>query len=216
VAKRGKVAPKYFVPAPRAKAVPESPSRRTVPVGEKEPVAGTKYFKRSYPLPVELPEVWAGAGPDLPPGYEGAEGCPDCSAFRGQKHLPLCIRNPAGTTWNLATTWAVIRTREQIFFGAGHPIISRVDDYMTEEKQRRLSNLGVVVMYDKMAGVRSVDAEREVIASWRVRHGKFRNGGETVTGKFINKITRSDVPPGAFDFFNDFDNWSKGREDESR
>jgi hypothetical protein len=215
VAKRGKkVDPKYFVPAPR-KAVPESPSRRIVPVGEKQS-AGAKYFTRSYPMPSELPEVWAGAGPDLPTDYVGAEACPDCSAFRGEKHLPLCIRNPAGTTWNLAEAWAVIHTRQQIFFGAGHPITHDVDAYMNTEKQRRLAKLGVVVMYDRQAGVQSVDAEREVIASWRVRHGKFRNGGKTVTGKFISKITRSDVPPGPFDFFNDFDNWSKGREDESR
>lgn len=208
--KRSKPVTKYFVPAPRKTTVPELPALPFAKVkkGGVLAVAGAKYFTRSYPVPAELSEVWDGTGPDLPPGYAGAEGCPDCSAFRGENHLPLCIRNPAGTTWNLATAWAAIHTRVQIFFGAGHPIQIDVDGYMTIERQRRLTKLGVVVMYDKKAGIQNVDAEREVIASWRVKQGKFRNGGKTVTGKFIDKITKADIPPGPFKFFDDFDDWS--------
>lgn len=172
-----KPAPKYFVPVSR-KVAPESPAKS---------VTGAKYFVRSFPLPAELPEVWDGTGPDLPPGYEsrvdnptgvrygGAEACPDCSAFRGSKHAPLCIRNPAQQTFDMAAAWEPLHTKEQIFFGAGHPIQTDVDHYMTQEKQRRLARLGIVVLYDIPQGssFHVLDdahfEKRQVIAHWRER-----------------------------------------------
>lgn len=137
---------------------------------------------RTFPLPVELPEVWDGTGPDLPPGYAGAEACPDCSAFKFSRHAPLCIRNPAQQTFSLQYAWAELHTKEQIFFGVGHPILLDVDDYMTKAKQERLVRLNVVVLYDFPAPGSSVAktyrktptqnggvAERSVIAHWRER-----------------------------------------------
>ncbi|MGI8966677.1 MAG: hypothetical protein ACR2H1_11395 [Limisphaerales bacterium] len=146
---------KYFVPSPK----PET-SR-----------GGTKYFVRLFPLASELSEVWTGSGPDLPVGYEGAEACPDCSAFRFSKHETLCIRNPL-SPWELSTAWKPLHTKSQIFFGAGHPI-TPVDDYMSVEKQKRLQSLGVVVMYGDSGNITDANIEnRAVIASWRERGRK--------------------------------------------
>jgi hypothetical protein len=119
--------------------------------------------------------VWDGTGPELPPGYEGAEACPDCSAFRYSKHAPLCIRNPDQQTFDLRAAWPEIHTKTQIFFGAGHPIQTDIDEYMTMEKQKRLTRLGIVVMYDipvdsSFPKLNDADFEkRQVIVSWRRR-----------------------------------------------
>ena len=91
--------------------------------------------------------MWRGTGPELPPHYENAEGCPDCSAFRHTVHARLCPRNPRAP-WNLAGQWETLHTREQIFFGVGHPKVADVDSYMTLERQEAIARNGFVVLYD--------------------------------------------------------------------
>jgi hypothetical protein len=178
---------KYFVPVPVKKPVPESPVPKQLPVARKVPVkvkvtdTGAKYFQRTTPLPSELDEIWRGKGPELPPGYKGAEACPDCSAFKGQKHAQLCIRNPLGAL-DIGAAWQEVRTKVQIFFGAGHPLSNGdFDTYMTIDRQLKLKAASYVVMYDFPAGDSRVGRsilspgeveQRAVVAEWKARKAR--------------------------------------------
>lgn len=173
---------KYFVPAPVKKTAPESPrARKSEKTEPRTADAGAKYFRRVTPLPSELNEIWRGVGPELPPGYEGAECCPDCSAPKHTKHAQLCIRNPLGSL-DVTAAWQALRTKVQIFFGTGHPLTDKnFDSYMTIERQRKLKHASMVVMYDFPAFDSRVGRsllaagelhERAVIAQWKARRSK--------------------------------------------
>lgn len=165
------------------KPTPESSrsSKPTKPKTQKSADAGTKYFTRTVPLPSELDEIWRGTGPELPPGYEGGEACPDCSAFKGVRHAPYCIRNPMGGL-DITEAWQALRTKVQIFFGAGHPIGDKdFDSYMTVERQKKLQRAAMVVMYDFPAGDSRVGRSllnageietRSVIVEWKKRSAR--------------------------------------------
>lgn len=136
---------KYFV-APRETLSRTVSQNNATP---KEPAGGaTKYFTRRVVLASELDEVWRGTGPDLPPGYEGAEGCPDCSAFKYTPHARSCIRHPR-SPWHATGQWDELHTKQQIYFGVGHPVVADVDSYMTMDRQRVIARAAMVVRYDK-------------------------------------------------------------------
>lgn len=146
-----------------------------------QPTPERNYFARKIPLPSELSEIWRGTGPELPAGYDGAEACPDCSAFKGQKHAQLCIRNPLGSL-DITAAWQALRTKVQIFFGVGHPISDKdFDSYMTVDRQKKLRAASMVVMYDFPDSNSYVGRtllspgelhERAVIAEWTTRRAK--------------------------------------------
>lgn len=147
VAKTAPPVKKYFV-APLPETPPRTVSQSTAT--PKESAGGaTKYFVRpqTYPDVSALDDVWWGTGPDLPPHYEGAEACPDCTAFKFSKHAALCIRHP-NSPWSLALAWDALHTKKQIFFGVGHPIVADADSYMTMERQRALVRGNIVVLYE--------------------------------------------------------------------